>query len=52
LFAGTEGYFEAKSKGYNAIVKRAVKENPLEMGDIFRNKKSISKRANGNEFMK
>jgi hypothetical protein len=33
------GYFGAKSKGYNAAIKRAVKEYPLIISDIVRNKR-------------
>ena len=39
------GYFGAKSKGYDATMKRAVKEHPLGMSDILRNKRISSKRA-------
>jgi IS5 family transposase len=41
-------YFGTKSKGYNATMKRAVKEHPeypLEIRDIFRNKRISSKRV-------
>ena len=39
------GYFGAKSKGYNATMKRAVKKHPLEIRDILRNKMISSKRV-------
>ncbi len=29
LFAGTEGYFGAKSKSYNTAMKRTIKEHLL-----------------------
>jgi IS5 family transposase len=41
------GYFGAKSKGYNATMKRAVKKHPLEIRDILRNKNISSKRIPG-----
>ena len=39
------GYFGAKSKGYDATMKRAVKEHPLGISDILRNKRISSKRV-------
>jgi len=36
------GYFGAKSKGYDATIKRAVKEHLLEIRDILRNKRISS----------
>ena len=39
------GYFGAKSKGYDATMKRAVKEHPLGIKNILRNKSISSKRA-------
>jgi IS5 family transposase len=45
------GYFGAKSKGYDATIKRAVKEHHLGIRDILRNKRISSKRVPGNEFI-
>ena len=39
------GYFGAKSKGYDAIMKRAGKESLLKMSHVLRNKRISSKRA-------
>ena len=39
------GYFGVKSKVYDATMERAEKESPLEIRDISRNKKLISKRV-------
>ena len=41
------GYFGAKSKGYDETMKRAIKEHPLEIRDIFRYKSISSKRVPG-----
>ena len=41
------GYFGAKTKGYNAIMKRAVKGHTLGIKDISRNKRISSKRVSG-----
>ena len=41
------GYFGAKTKGYNAIMKRAVKGHTLGIKDILRNKRISSKRIQG-----
>jgi IS5 family transposase len=38
-------YFGAKSKGYDAKMKRAVKEYHLGITDVLRNKRISSKRA-------
>jgi IS5 family transposase len=38
-------YFGAKSQSYDATMKRTVKENPLEMSVILRNKSISSKRV-------
>ena len=38
-------YFGAKSKGYDAKMKRAVKEYHLGISDVLRNKRISSKRA-------
>jgi hypothetical protein len=45
------GYFEAKSKGYDATIKRVVKEYPLEMGDISRKRGFAQKGFKENKFM-
>ncbi len=45
------GYFEEKSKGYDATIKRAVKEYPLEMGDISRKRGFAQKGFKENKFM-
>lgn len=37
-------YFGAKSKNYGATMKQAVKEHPLGISDIFRNKRIKSRR--------
>jgi len=39
-------YFGAKSKGYNATMKKAIKEYHLGISDLLRNKRSISKKSN------
>lgn len=39
------GYFGAKSKGYTATTKRAVKGSPLAIRNILRNKRISSKRV-------
>jgi len=39
------GSFRAKSQGYDAITKRAVKGHTLVIKDILRNKRISSKRA-------
>jgi transposase, IS5 family len=39
------GYFGAKSKSYDATMKRAVKEHPLGIKNILRNKRISSKRV-------
>ena len=41
------GYFGAKSKVYNATMKRAVKEQPLKIRDLLRNRMISSKRVTG-----
>jgi IS5 family transposase len=38
-------YFEAKSKGYDSTIEREVKEKPLGIKDIFRDKRISSRRA-------
>jgi IS5 family transposase len=38
-------YFGAKSKGYDATMKRTVKEYHLGISDVLRNKRIISKSA-------
>ncbi len=40
-------YFGAKTKGYNATMKRAVKRHTLGIRDILRNKRISSKRGKG-----
>jgi len=37
------GYFGAKSKGYDAIMKRRGKESLLKMSHVLRNKRISSK---------
>jgi IS5 family transposase len=44
------GYLGPKSKGYNAKMKRVVKEHPLRIRDILRNKKISSKKLKMNDF--
>jgi IS5 family transposase len=39
------GYFGAKSKGYDETMNRAVKEHPLEIRAILRDKNISSKRV-------
>ena len=39
------GYFEAKSKDYDATIKRVVKEHLLGMSDVLRNRSISFKRA-------
>ncbi len=41
------GYFGAKTKVYNATMKRAVKRHTLGIRDILRNKRISSKRGKG-----
>ncbi len=41
------GYFGAKTKGYNATMKRAVKGHTLGIKDILRNKRISSERVPG-----
>ena len=41
------GYFGAKTKGYNATMKKAVKGHTLGIKDILRNKRISSKRVKG-----
>jgi len=45
------GYFGAKSKGYDAIMKRGGKESLLKMSYVLRNKRISSKKLKCNEFM-
>jgi IS5 family transposase len=37
-------YFGAKSKGYDATMKKAIKESHLGVSDVLRNKRTISKK--------
>jgi IS5 family transposase len=46
-----KGYFGAKSKNYNATMKRSLKEHPTGMSDGLRNKEINSKKLKWNEFM-
>jgi len=41
------GYFGAPCKGYNAIMKRAVRDHPLGIRDKRRNKRIVQKRSAG-----
>jgi IS5 family transposase len=50
-FIGTRGYFGAKSKDYDAIMKRAVRGHTLGTKDILRNKRISLKEFQGNEYM-
>ena len=45
------GYFGAKSKGYDALMKRGEKESLLKMIHVLRNKRISSKKLKCNEFM-
>ena len=45
------GYFETKSKGHYATIKKAVTEHPLEMDDILRNRGFAQKEFKGDKFM-
>jgi transposase, IS5 family len=42
-----KGYFGAKSKGYNATMKRTLKEHFLEIRNVLRNKRISSRRVQG-----
>ena len=44
-------YFGAKSKDYDAIIKRAVKEHHLGISDVLETRGSAQKELQGNEFM-
>jgi IS5 family transposase len=37
-------YFGAKSKGYDATMKKVIKEYHLGISDVLRNKRTISKK--------
>ena len=50
-FYRDRGYFEAKSKSSDAIIKRAAKEYPLELIYMLRNLRIGSKEFKRNEFM-
>ena len=45
------GYFGAKTKAYDATMKRAVKGHTLGIKDILRNKRISSKKSKGKEFI-
>jgi hypothetical protein len=40
-FYKDRGYFEAESQGYDETMNRTVKENPLELDDMLRNKRLL-----------
>jgi IS5 family transposase len=42
---GDKGYHGAKTKGYDASMKRAAREHPLSVFDDLRNKRISSKRS-------
>ena len=44
-------YFGAKSKGYDATMKKVIKEYHLGISDVLRNKRISSKKLKCNEFM-